>query len=146
MTFGSPAGAAAGATGAAVVAGAAGAAVVGAAVGVIVTVLVTAGVGAADRGAAVGDWLAAVGVCSTVTAAGDAHAATPSSAPPSSVTPIGTATLAILMAHQAFPPNYPAHPFTYNPTLHREYQERISPGQVGETGETESRDRSRDGF
>jgi hypothetical protein len=28
--------------------------------------------------------------------------------------------LAFLIVHQAFPPNYPAHPFTYNQTLHLE--------------------------
>jgi len=59
------------------------------------------------------EWLAADGVTLTVTAAGDAHAATPSSA-----TASGAATLPILIAHQAFPPNYPAHPFTYYQTLH----------------------------
>ncbi len=95
-------------------AGAAGAALVGAAVGVIVTVLVTAGAGAADGGAAVAEWLADGDASLTVTVPGDPHAATPSSAPPSSVTPSGTATLAILIAHQEFPPNYPAHPFNYN--------------------------------
>ncbi|HEY5398987.1 MAG TPA: hypothetical protein VIL16_26760, partial [Trebonia sp.] len=57
----------------------------GAAVGVAVTerylttVLVTAGVGAADRGAAVAEWLTVAGATS-VTVPGVAHAASPSSA------------------------------------------------------------------
>jgi hypothetical protein len=73
-------------------AGAAGAAVVGAAVGVavtsriLITVLVTAGVGAAERGAAVAEWLAAVGGATSVTVPGVAQAASPSSAAASEAT------------------------------------------------------------
>jgi 3-keto-L-gulonate-6-phosphate decarboxylase len=79
----------------------AGAAVVGAAVGVIVTVLVMAGAGVADRGADVAAWVAVDGATS-VTVVGVAHAASPSNAAPISATPAGAATLAILIAHQAF--------------------------------------------
>jgi hypothetical protein len=60
------------------------------------------GAGVADRGAGVAEWLAVDGATS-VTVVGVAHAASPSTAAPISATPAGAATLAILIAHQAFP-------------------------------------------